>query len=120
MISGNHESWRFRLDGPLNTTEAAAVLRRRVVPSRTAILQILDRLSELQVLSQRRHEAEVSALYAELRNRLLVIGALAILVGLIVAVLATIMWVASSVRLSASGRASSARAVIWSDCLLGS
>ncbi|HEY7448004.1 MAG TPA: MCP four helix bundle domain-containing protein, partial [Vicinamibacterales bacterium] len=54
----------FSPDGPLDTTEAAAVLRRRVVPSRTAILQILDRLSELQVLSQRRHEAEASALYA--------------------------------------------------------
>ena len=79
----------FSPDAPLNTSEAAALLRRRVVPSRNAILQILDRLSELQVLSQRRHEAEVSALYSELRNRLLVIGALAILVGLAVAVLAT-------------------------------
>jgi signal transduction histidine kinase len=89
-----NEFWKsrelaFSPDGPLDTSEAASVLRRRVVPSRTAILQILDRLSELQVLSQRRHEAEASALYVELRNRLLVIGALAILVGLIVAVLAT-------------------------------
>jgi signal transduction histidine kinase len=89
-----NEFWKsrelaFSPDGPLDTSEAAAVLRRRVVPSRTTILQILDRLSELQVLSQRRHEAEASALYDELRNRLLVIGALAILVGLIVAVVAT-------------------------------
>jgi signal transduction histidine kinase len=74
---------------PLNTTEAAFVLRRRVVPSRTVILQILDRLSELQVLSQQRHETEVSALYAELQNRLLLIGALAIFVGVIVAAVAT-------------------------------
>ena len=73
----------------LDTTEAAAALRSRVVPSRNTILQILDRLSELQVLSQRRHEAEASALYAELRDRLLLIGALAIVVGLIVALLAT-------------------------------
>jgi signal transduction histidine kinase len=79
----------FSPDAPLTTSEAAAVLRRRVVPSRTAILQILDRLSELQVLSQQRHEAEISALYDELRNRFLVTGALAILVGLIVAILAT-------------------------------
>ena len=79
----------FSPNGPLDTSEAAAVLLRRVVPSRTAILQILDRLSELQVLSQRRHEAEASALYSELQNRLLVIGALAILVGLIVAGVAT-------------------------------
>ena len=89
-----NEFWKsrelaFSPDGPLDTSEAASLLRRRVVPSRTAILQILDRLSELQVLSQRRHEAEASALYVELRNRLLVIGALAILVGLIVAVVAT-------------------------------
>ena len=79
----------FSPDAPLTTSEAAAVLRRRVVPSRTTILQILDRLSELQVLSQQRHEAEISALYDELRNRFLVTGALAILVGLIVAVVAT-------------------------------
>lgn len=79
----------FSPDAPLNTREAAAILRRTVVPSRTTILQILDRLSELQALSQQRHEAEISALYAGLRNRLLLIGALAILVGLIVAVLAT-------------------------------
>jgi signal transduction histidine kinase len=89
-----NEFWKsrelaFSPDAPLNTTEAAAVLRRRVVPSRTAILQILDRLSELQVLSQQRHETEVSALYGELRNRFLLFGSLAILVGLIVAVLAT-------------------------------
>ena len=89
-----NEFWKsrelaFSPDGPLDTSEAAAVLLRRVVPSRTTILQILDRLSELQVLSQQRHEAEASALYTELRNRLLVIGALAILVGLIVAVVAT-------------------------------
>ena len=79
----------FSPGAPLATAEAAAVLRRRVVPSRTSILQILDRLSELQVLSQQRHEAEVSALNHELRNRFFVIGALAILVGLIVATLAT-------------------------------
>jgi signal transduction histidine kinase len=74
---------------PLDTREAAAVLRRRVVPARTTILQIIDRLSELQVLSQRRHEEEVSTLYGELRRRLLAIGALAFLVGLLVAILAT-------------------------------
>jgi signal transduction histidine kinase len=79
----------FSADAPLDTSEAAEILRRRVVPSRTTILQILDRLSDLQFLSQQRHDAEVSALYGELRNRLLLIGSLAILVGLIVAVLAT-------------------------------
>ena len=79
----------FSPEAPLNTSQAASVLRRRVVPSRTTILQIIDRLSELQELSQQRHEAEVSVLYAELRNRLLLIGALAIVVGLVVALFAT-------------------------------
>jgi signal transduction histidine kinase len=79
----------FSSGTPLDTSEAAAVLRRRVVPARTTILQIIDRLSELQVLSQQRHEEEISVLYGELRRRLLAIGALAILVGLLVAILAT-------------------------------
>ena len=79
----------FSPDTPLNTSEAASILRRRVVPSREAVLHIIDRLSELQSLSQERHEAEVSLLYAELRDRLLLIAALAILVGLVVAVFAT-------------------------------
>lgn len=79
----------FSPDAPLDTTDAAAVLRRRVVPSRNTILQIIDRLSDLQLLSEQRHEADVSALYSELQNRLMYTGALAILVGLMVAVLAT-------------------------------
>jgi signal transduction histidine kinase len=74
---------------PLGTSEAASVLRGRVVPTRNTILQIIDHLSELQVLSEREHEAEMSALYTELRQRLLLSGTLAILVGLLVAVLAT-------------------------------
>ena len=76
-------------DGPLDSNEAASVLRRRVVPSRNTILQIIDRLSDLQLLSEQRYAADVSALYAELQNRLMVTGALAILVGVLVAVLAT-------------------------------
>jgi signal transduction histidine kinase len=74
---------------PLATSEAASVLRGRVVPTRNTILQIIDRLSELQVLSEQRHEAEMSTLYGELRQRLLLSGALAIFFGLLVAVLAT-------------------------------
>jgi signal transduction histidine kinase len=78
----------FSPDAPLNTTEAAALLRRRVVPSRETILTILDRIAELQALSQQRHEAEVSELYAELRRRLLLIGSIAIVVGVGVALFA--------------------------------
>ena len=79
----------FSPDAPLNTAQAASVLRQRVVPTRETILQIIDRLSELQALSQRRHDAEISLLYAELRNRLLLIGALAIVIGVGVAFVAT-------------------------------
>ena len=86
--------WRSRELGfspgePLPTSEAASILRAQVVPTRNTILQIIDHLSELQVLSEQRHEAEMSALYTELRQRLLVSGVLAILFGLLVAVLAT-------------------------------
>lgn len=79
----------FTANAPLNTAAAAAVLRQRVVPTRETILQIIDRLSELQLLSQRRHDAEISLLYAGLRNRLLLIGALAIIIGVGVAFVAT-------------------------------
>jgi signal transduction histidine kinase len=79
----------FSPAAPLTTNEAAAVLRGRVVPNRNAILTIIDRLSELQSLSQERHEAEFSALYSGLRNRLFLIGAIAIAIGVIVALLAT-------------------------------
>ena len=79
----------FAPAAPLNTSEAAAVLRRRVVPNRETILRITDQLSSLQSLSQQRHETEVSALYAELRQRLVLIGTFAILIGMIVAFVAT-------------------------------
>jgi signal transduction histidine kinase len=79
----------FAPNAPLNTSEAAAVLRRRVVPSRETILQIVDRITDLQALSQRRHDAEVSELYAELQRRILLIGAVAIIVGIGVAGFAT-------------------------------
>jgi signal transduction histidine kinase len=78
----------FSPDAPLNTNDAAAVLRRRVVPSRETILTIVDRIAELQALSQERHEAEVSQLYAELRQRLLLIGSIAMVVGVGVALFA--------------------------------
>jgi signal transduction histidine kinase len=89
-----NEYWKsrelvFAPSAPLNTSQAASVLRRRVVPSRTTILQIIDRLSELQALSQQRHEVEISILYEELRNRLLLIGAAAIIIGIVVAMFAT-------------------------------
>jgi signal transduction histidine kinase len=79
----------FSPDAPLNTSEAAAVLRRRVVPNRDTILQIVDGIADLQALSRSRHDAEVSDLYADLQRRILLIGALAIVMGVCVAGFAT-------------------------------
>jgi signal transduction histidine kinase len=64
-------------------------MRRVVVPARDNVLKIADTLTALQRLGQRRHDIEVSLLYADVRTRLLAIGSMAILVGLIVAWFAT-------------------------------
>lgn len=76
-------------DTPRNSLEAAALLRRRVVPTRDTVLQIVDRLSALQQASQRRHDAETSLLYTAVRGRLLSIGSVAIILGLFVALVAS-------------------------------
>jgi signal transduction histidine kinase len=76
-------------DPPRNSLEAAALLRRRVVPTRDTVLQIVDRLSALQLASQQRHDAEASLLYAAVRGRLLSIGSVAIVLGLFVALVAS-------------------------------
>jgi signal transduction histidine kinase len=79
----------FGPDMPRNSVDAAAFLRNRIVPRRDIILRILDRLAALRAVAAQRHEIEMSLLYAEVRQRLLEIGGLALLVGLVVAVVAT-------------------------------
>jgi two-component system sensor histidine kinase UhpB len=59
------------------------------VPRRDRILRILDRLGALRAMAAQRNEVENSLLYAEVRQRLLQIGGLAILLGIVVAVVAT-------------------------------
>jgi len=59
------------------------------VPRRDTILRILDRLSALRSVAERRHQVETSLLYGEVRQRLLGMGGLAILLGLVVAIIAT-------------------------------
>jgi signal transduction histidine kinase len=78
----------FGPEMPRTYVDAASFLRRSVVPRRETILRILDRLGALRQVAQQRHQVETSLLYAEVRERLLGIGCIAILIGLAVALLA--------------------------------
>jgi signal transduction histidine kinase len=60
-----------------------------VVPARENVLKIVDTLTALQRLGQRRYDIEVSLQYADVRTRLLTIGSMAIFVGFLVAWFAT-------------------------------
>jgi signal transduction histidine kinase len=79
----------FAYDEPLTTANAAAVLRQRIVPARQSILEIVDSLSALQRASRERHEGEAALLYSGAQTRVVTLASLAILVGLIVAVVST-------------------------------
>jgi signal transduction histidine kinase len=79
----------FAADAPQNTAQAAALLRSRVVPARDSILEIVDALSALQRAAVVRHELEASALYAEATARVVSMASMAIVVGLVVAFVAT-------------------------------
>jgi signal transduction histidine kinase len=79
----------FGPDMPRNSTDVTAFLRRRIVPQRDTILRILDRLAALRAVAEQRHQVEVSLLHGQVRQRLLDIGGIAILIGLIVAAVAT-------------------------------
>jgi signal transduction histidine kinase len=79
----------FGRDMPRSAGGAATFLRERIVPRRDTILRILDRLTALRSVAERRHQIETSLMYAEVRQRLLNTGVLSILLGIVVAVLAT-------------------------------
>jgi signal transduction histidine kinase len=76
-------------DAPRNSVQGSNVVRRVVVPARENVLKIVDSLTALQRLAQQQHDIEVSLLYAEVRTRLLAIGTVAILMGLLVSWFAT-------------------------------
>jgi signal transduction histidine kinase len=78
----------FAPDAPTTTREAAVVLRRRVVPAREAILEIVDSLAFLQRAARNRHEAEAALQYEQARTRVVTMASMAIVVGLIVAFVA--------------------------------
>jgi signal transduction histidine kinase len=69
--------------------EAAALLRRRVVPSRDTVLGIVDQISALQEAANARHQLEARARYERIRTRLFSIGSATLLFAAVVAVLAS-------------------------------
>ena len=79
----------FVSDEPLSTANAAALLRQRIVPARQSILEIVDSLSALQRASRERHESEAALLYGSAQTRVISLASLAIVVGLVVAFVAT-------------------------------
>ena len=79
----------FDTGEPFTTSEAASLLRGRVVPARESILEIVDSISALQLASRQRHEEEASQLYSEARTRVISMASMAIVVGLIVAFVAS-------------------------------
>jgi signal transduction histidine kinase len=69
--------------------EAAALLRRNVVPRRQSILEIVDQLATLQRVSNQQHQAEADQLYQQAIQRLIFIGLITLVLALAVAVLAS-------------------------------
>ena len=72
----------FADDLPTSTTRAATMLRRTVRPIRQDVLMVLDNLTDLQEASRRQHEAEVTLLYAQARQRFIWIVAGVLLLGI--------------------------------------
>jgi hypothetical protein len=70
--------------------EAALLLRRRVVPRRDTILQVLDQLGALQDTGNRRRRAEAYDLNRDVRTRLLSMGGATLSVAFLVAVMASL------------------------------
>ena len=79
----------FGPDMPRSPGGSAAFLRQEIVPQRDKILRILDSLGALRSIAEQRHQIETSLMYAEVRQRLMNTGVLSILLGIVVAVLAT-------------------------------
>jgi signal transduction histidine kinase len=71
-------------DAPTNYVQGTGILRRQVVPARTNVLQIVDRLADLQRLAQQQRQTEASALYRKVRIRIGVIALATVLIGVLV------------------------------------
>ena len=71
-------------EAPTTYVQGTGILRRQVVPARTNVLRIVDRLADLQRLAQRQRETDASKLYADVRLRVIMIGAATLFIGVIV------------------------------------
>lgn len=69
-------------------TESYLLLRKRVVPKRDGVLQIVDQVLALQTAARLQQEQETAALYDDVRARLILIGCLTLIGALTAAVLA--------------------------------
>jgi signal transduction histidine kinase len=71
-------------DAPLTYVQGTGLLRREVVPARTNVLRIVDRIAGLQRMAQRQREADASRLYTDVRVRIVAIGGGMLVIGLVV------------------------------------
>ena len=76
-------------DEARSPAQAAALLRSRVVPRRDTVLEIVDQLTALQKVADRRRQLDADMLYRQTRMRLVSIGAVILVVALAVAVMAS-------------------------------
>lgn len=76
-------------EGAQNPEEARTFLRQRVVPRRRAILEIADQIRTLNRETYEQRASTVTELYRELRRATWGMGAVAIVLGLVVALAAT-------------------------------
>jgi signal transduction histidine kinase len=75
--------------GVRGPAEAGNLLRRRVVPSRNTVLDILDQLAEMHVAANERHQVEATANFHQVGRRLAAAGGGTMLLALLVAVVAS-------------------------------
>lgn len=75
-------------DAPSTPGQGTGMLRREVVPARQDVLQIVDRISALQRVSQQRRQTEASVLNGQVRTRFVVIGSATLVMGVLVALFA--------------------------------
>ena len=75
-------------DTTTTSIDAYLLLRKSVVPKRDGVLQIVDQLSALQSAAHERQEMEINALYRAVWARILLIGAVTLVVACFAAVLA--------------------------------
>jgi signal transduction histidine kinase len=72
-------------DAPRTFAEGSGLLRRKVVPARDSVLQIVERLAALQRLSQNRQRIEASLLYDEVRAQFIGVSGVTIVLAALVA-----------------------------------